>query len=78
MLTTKQILIEALMTHLHQNSKKPGTSHLMALFAPSLSQAVESLKNHTGARVGDRTVMDVLIPFTDTLDKERDFGKAVQ
>jgi dihydroxyacetone kinase len=50
----------------------------MSLFAPSLSQAVESLKNHTGARVGDRTVMDVLIPFADTLNESRDFKKAVE
>jgi len=50
----------------------------MAIFAPSLVQAVESLKNHTGARVGDRTVMDVLIPFTDSLNETRDFGKAVE
>lgn len=55
-----------------------GEGDLMGLFAPALAQAVESLKSHTGARVGDRTVMDVLIPFAEALDKERDFGRAVK
>lgn len=51
---------------------------LMDYFAPALVKAVESLKRHTGARVGDRTVMDVLIPFAETLEEGRDLGKAVR
>lgn len=71
-------MLAAFATFLQANVTKNGTSGLMALFAPSLAQALESLKNHTGARVGDRTVMDVLIPFTETLDSSRDFATAVQ
>lgn len=48
------------------------------IFAPSFAQAVTSLKRHTGARVGDRTVMDVLIPFSETLERDRNFEKAVK
>ncbi|KAF2489686.1 dihydroxyacetone kinase [Lophium mytilinum] len=39
--------------------------------------AMENLKLYTSARVGDRTVMDALIPFCESLEKEGDFGKAV-
>lgn len=72
------ILLAALATSLRQNKTKAFDSDLLSIFAPSLAQAVESLKNHTGARAGDRTVMDTLIPFAETLEKERDFGRAVK
>ncbi|EXF77757.1 hypothetical protein CFIO01_03078 [Colletotrichum fioriniae PJ7] len=48
------------------------------LYASSLASAVESLKSHTPAREGDRTVMDVLLPFSDTFVKLGDFGAAVK
>jgi dihydroxyacetone kinase len=71
------ILLAALASSLrtHRSDSAIG---LMDVFAPSLTQAVESLKQHTGARVGDRTVMDVLLPFSETLEKERDLGKALK
>lgn len=72
------ILLAALATSLRHNKANASSPDLMSIFAPSLSQAVESLKSHTGARVGDRTVMDVLIPFADTLQEKRDLGKAVK
>ncbi|CAJ2507403.1 Uu.00g085890.m01.CDS01 [Anthostomella pinea] len=34
-------------------------------YAEALARAVETLKKYTGAREGDRTVMDVLIPFAE-------------
>jgi dihydroxyacetone kinase len=72
------ILLAALASFLKHNKASAGSADLMSVFAPSLAQAVESLKSHTGARVGDRTVMDVLIPFAETLDQQRDFGQAVK
>ena len=73
------ILLAALATSLRAHkSKNASNPKLMEILAPSLTQAVESLKRHTGARVGDRTVMDVLLPFQDTLENERDMGKAVK
>jgi dihydroxyacetone kinase len=42
------------------------------------SGALKSLQSHTPARVGDRTVMDVLIPFVETLEKTNDFKQAVE
>lgn len=46
--------------------------------AASLSTALENLKLYTRARVGDRTVMDTLIPFCESLQKDGDLGKAVE
>jgi dihydroxyacetone kinase len=73
------ILLAALATSLrHNKARTSNSADLMSIFAPSLAQAVESLKSHTGARVGDRTVMDVLIPFAETLEKQRDLSQAVK
>ncbi|TVY82179.1 Dihydroxyacetone kinase [Lachnellula suecica] len=71
------ILLAAFATSLRSQRSK-GDGELVDVFAPALTQAVESLKHHTGARVGDRTVMDVLIPFQEMLDKERNLKKAVK
>ncbi|CAG8959801.1 hypothetical protein HYFRA_00001709 [Hymenoscyphus fraxineus] len=70
------ILLAALASTLKAQKAK-GDGDFMDIFAPALTDAVDSLKKHTGARVGDRTVMDVLIPFQETLEKQRDLGEAV-
>lgn len=73
------ILLAALASSLRsQKAKVDKGSDLIEIFAPALANAVESLKSYTGARVGDRTVMDVLLPFAEELDRTRDFGKAVK
>ncbi|KAK4547358.1 hypothetical protein LTR36_001014 [Oleoguttula mirabilis] len=41
-------------------------------------QALKNLMGYTSARQGGRTVMDTLIPFCETLEKESDFSKAVE
>ena len=71
------ILLAAFAVSLRHHQSTAKSDQLINVFAPALTQAVESLKQHTGARVGDRTVMDVLLPFSETLEKERDMGKAV-
>lgn len=40
--------------------------------------ALRNLQSYTSARQGGRTVMDALIPFCESLEKNADFGKAVQ
>lgn len=40
--------------------------------------ALANLKNYTSAREGDRTVMDVLIPFIETLAQSKDLAQSVQ
>lgn len=49
----------------------------MATIAKSVGPALETLKQYTAARVGDRTVMDVLIPFCGTLEGSGDLASAV-
>lgn len=46
-------------------------------FAAALEKAVTALKTHTSAREGDRTVMDVLLPFADSFAQTKDFHAAV-
>ncbi|KAK0368802.1 hypothetical protein CLIM01_13840 [Colletotrichum limetticola] len=61
-----------------QANSASTTSFSPMLYASSLASAVESLKSHTPAREGDRTVMDVLLPFSDAFVKSGDFGAAVK
>ncbi|KAM0548788.1 hypothetical protein ACHAPJ_009784 [Fusarium lateritium] len=56
----------------------PMTDVCSENFALALSSAVESLKSHTAAREGDRTVMDVLLPFTEEFAKTNSFASAVK
>ena len=48
------------------------------LYAAALASAVESLKSHTSAREGDRTVMDVLLPFAEEFARSGDFASGVK
>lgn len=70
------ILLSAFFTALRSNARKSLSTP--QLYATSLASAVESLKLHTAAREGDRTVMDVLIPFTDVFVHSGDFGASVR
>lgn len=49
------------------------------VLSKSAASAIQSLKGHTGARVGDRTVMDVLIPVCEAMGEnpDADFGVIV-
>lgn len=47
-------------------------------YATALESAMTSLKSHTGARVGDRTVMDVLLPFEEEFSRTNDLPSAVK
>lgn len=55
----------------------PNHSLSVQAFGQSLPPAMENLMNYTGARVGDRTVMDVLIPFSERLSQTNDLKDAV-
>lgn len=41
-------------------------------------QALSNLMGYTSAKQGGRTVMDTLIPFCETLERDMDLGKAVE
>lgn len=44
----------------------------------ALSSAITALQAYTPAQVGDRTMMDALLPFVETLENTKDAGKAAQ
>ncbi|KAF4450349.1 dihydroxyacetone kinase [Fusarium albosuccineum] len=60
-----------------QNQPQGAEAHA-ELFASALGSAVESLKSHTSAREGDRTVMDVLLPFADEFSRSASLVSAVK
>jgi dihydroxyacetone kinase len=65
------IFLSALTTNLRsRTSSSPN-------YATATAAAVTALKQYTGAREGDRTVMDVLLPFAATFEETGDFAKAV-
>ncbi|KAF9869569.1 dihydroxyacetone kinase [Colletotrichum karsti] len=75
------ILLSAFSSSLRTNAQADAAAAAApsaALYAKSLATAVESLKSHTPAREGDRTVMDVLIPFTDSFAQTADFAASVK
>lgn len=70
------ILLSAFASALKEQSTKSSSGN-SEQFATALAQAVAALKTHTSAREGDRTVMDVLLPFTDEFVQSKDFHRAV-
>jgi dihydroxyacetone kinase len=71
------ILVTAFTNSLSTLTLKDGKPLDLGTISLATSAALENLKNYTSAREGDRTVMDVLIPFINTLKDTRDFGKSV-
>ena len=57
------------------SSKTPVTTDI---WAKALTLSVNGLAKYTPARPGDRTLMDSLVPFVDTLKETRDIKKAAQ
>jgi dihydroxyacetone kinase len=71
------ILLSAFASALRGQSTSSPSSQISEKFAAALEQAVTALKTHTGAREGDRTVMDVLLPFAAEFARSKDFHRAV-
>lgn len=73
------IFVKALINSLIKNLEAAGANKdVNQIFATSLYQALEILKDFTKARQGHRTVMDVLIPFVDSFKQSLDIHKAVK
>ncbi|KAK7959331.1 uncharacterized protein PG986_004185 [Apiospora aurea] len=74
------ILLSAFTSALQQAVKRNGgQSASSSTYAQALAEAVETLKKYTGAREGDRTVMDVMIPFAESFARTGgDFAAAVR
>lgn len=71
------ILVTAFTNALSTETLKSNKPLDISTVASAAHAALENLKNYTSAREGDRTVMDVLIPFINTLNETKDFSKAV-
>ncbi|KAF2233496.1 dihydroxyacetone kinase-like protein, partial [Viridothelium virens] len=76
------ILLAAFANTLRRNLASPSSSSSSttpdaAAVGRALGPALDNLKQYTGARVGDRTVMDALIPFCDEMGRSAELGAAV-
>lgn len=59
------ILLSAFTSALRESASSTSQAATSTTLAAALAEAVAALKTHTSAREGDRTVMDVLLPFAD-------------
>ena len=58
-------------------SQKPGQASPQ-VWAAALKQSCDALSRYTPARPGDRTVIDALYPFVDTLEQTGDVKQAAE
>lgn len=63
------IFFVSLRAAVENNVELAKSKGVVALWAAALSTALESLHRYTPAKVGDRTVMDTLIPLTETMNE---------
>lgn len=71
------ILLSALHAELRDAAATRGLAGA-ALYSTALKAAVDALQRHTPAREGDRTVMDVLIPFAEAFAASSDLAAATR
>jgi dihydroxyacetone kinase len=72
------ILVTAFTNALAAATRDVGKELDEEIVADAAAQALENLKRYTAAREGDRTVMDVLIPFIREFKETRRFGNSVK
>ena len=59
-------------------SGEAGSEMNARVASQAAGSAIKNLMTYTSARVGGRTVMDTLIPFCETFEKDADLSKAVE
>ncbi|KAL2127135.1 hypothetical protein VTI74DRAFT_11266 [Chaetomium olivicolor] len=62
------IFFVALRTAVEENSALAGPGRVLSVWSKSLATALQHLEQYTPAKVGDRTVMDTLIPFAEAME----------
>ncbi|KAK3688325.1 dihydroxyacetone kinase [Podospora appendiculata] len=72
------IFFVSLRTAVQDNIELEKTEGPLAVWAVALSTALTHLEQYTPAKVGDRTVMDTLIPFADAMKAGQDFAGSVE
>jgi triose/dihydroxyacetone kinase / FAD-AMP lyase (cyclizing) len=71
------IFVNALVHYFKQDAP-PHSEVSVAVWANALQHALNALTKYTAARKGDRTLMDVLIPFIETLSSSSDLQQAAE
>nr|POE49303.1 dihydroxyacetone kinase 1 [Quercus suber] len=72
------IILASFTSNLRLADRKSGGSEFTSQTAGyAAGCALKNLMGYTSAKAGGRTVMDALIPFCETLEKDCDFSKAV-
>ncbi|KXX80588.1 Dihydroxyacetone kinase [Madurella mycetomatis] len=71
------IFFVSLRTAIEENSALAKTEGPAAAWSRSLATALRHLGQYTPAKVGDRTVMDTLIPFAEAMEAGKSFEESV-
>lgn len=72
------IFLNALAHGLRQNSPSSPQAITAQVWAKALDSSLKSLSRYTPAKPGDRTLMDALYPFVETLGKTGDVDAAAK
>lgn len=72
------IFVNALASGLQGQASSQKTAVTPQIWATALQAALKSLAKYTPAQPGDRTVVDALVPFVNTLTETLDIQKAVE
>ena len=72
------IFFVSMRTAVEKNIELAKEGGPLAVWANAISSALEHLTQYTPAKVGDRTVMDTLIPFATALSEGKDFKGGVE
>jgi dihydroxyacetone kinase len=70
------IFLNALAHGLRQNSPSSPQPVTAAIWAKALDSSLKALNKYTPAKPGDRTLMDALYPFIETLSKTESIEQA--
>lgn len=62
------IYLNALVQHFSQHDTRTLSSMGLSEWARAMKFAMDALSIYTPARIGDRTVIDALVPFINALD----------
>ncbi|KAK0627611.1 dihydroxyacetone kinase [Immersiella caudata] len=71
------IFFVSLRTAVEENSELAKTNGPAAVWGKALASAIKHLRQYTPAKVGDRTVMDTLIPFATAMEEGQSFESGV-
>jgi triose/dihydroxyacetone kinase / FAD-AMP lyase (cyclizing) len=71
------IFFVSLRNSVQQNIDLVQTEGLVSVWSKGLASALHHLKQYTPAKVGDRTVMDTLIPFAEAMREKQSFEEGV-